>query len=187
LGRKVITDDDFEEIKSVAGMDIAYIGDTAYGAYVEMDTECEIIKRKTVKTKVNFPYMPTYLSYREMPVLNELFKKEKPSVVMIDGNGILHPRQFGMASHFGFLNSVPSIGIAKKLLRGELNEKYVYIKGKKAGFMYGKEKPIYISAGHRISLETSIAIVKKFCRYRIPEPLRQAHMLAKAAKNENNL
>jgi len=53
--------------------------------------------------------------------------------------------------------------------------------------MYDKEKPIYISAGHRISLETSIAIVKKFCRYRIPEPLRQAHMLAKAAKNENNL
>lgn len=187
LSSKVVTDDDFEEIKSVAGMDVAYVGDTAYGAYVEMNIECEIIKRKTVKMRVDFPYIPTYFSYQEMPVLNELFKKEKPSVVMVDGNGILHPRQFGMASHFGFLNSVPSIGIAKKLLCGELNGKYVYIKGKKAGFMYGEEKPIYISVGHKISLESSLAIVKKFCRYRIPEPLRQAHMLAKAAKNENNL
>jgi len=187
LSRKVITDDDFGEIESVAGMDVAYAGDTAYGAYVEMDTECRIIKRKTVKMKVDFPYIPTYFSYREMPVLNELFKKEKPSVVMVDGNGILHPRQFGMATHFGFLNSVPSIGIAKKLLCGKIDGNYIYIKGKKVGFMHGKEKPIYISVGHKISLESSLALIKKFCRYRIPEPLRQAHMLARTARNENNL
>lgn len=187
LGRRVVTDDDFEEIESVAGMDVAYAGDTAFGAYVEMDNECIIIERKTAKMKVDFPYIPTYFSYREMPVLNELLKKEKPSVVMIDGNGILHPRQFGMASHFGFLNSVPSIGIAKKLLCGRIDGNYIYMNGKKAGFMHGREKPIYISAGHKISLESSLAIVKRFCRYRIPEPLRHAHILANKIKSENNL
>jgi deoxyribonuclease V len=187
LRDKVIARDEFGEMKSIGGMDVAHAGDKAYGAYVEMDTDGNIIKRKVTIKKLTFPYIPTYLSYRELPVLHELIDKEKPSVAMIDGNGILHPRGLGMASHFGALHSLPSIGIAKKLLCGEVKGGEVYMNGKKAGIVYGGKKPIYISPGHMISIKSSLEITKKFCRYRIPEPIRQAHILANRAKNENNL
>ncbi|MEA2053734.1 MAG: endonuclease V [Candidatus Thermoplasmatota archaeon] len=187
LRNKVITKDRFKEVETVAGIDVACAGDKAYGACVEIDTDGNIIKRKVTIKKLTFPYIPTYLSYRELPVLHELIDKEKPSVVMIDGNGILHPRQMGMASHFGVLHSIPSIGIAKKLLCGKIKGKYVFMDGEKIGAIYGAGKPIYVSPGHKISLGSSLAITKKFCRCRIPEPIRQAHILANKAKNENNL
>jgi len=187
LSSRVITHDDFEKMESVAGMDVAYSGDMAYGAYVEMDMNGNVAEVDVVRTTTSFPYIPTYFSYRELPVLEKLLKGKKVDAVMVDGNGVLHPRHFGIASHLGVLNSLPSIGIAKKLLCGHVKENYVYMGGEKVGAAHGKTKPIYISPGHKISVEGSLAIAKKFCKYRIPEPLRQAHILANEAKNENNL
>jgi len=182
LRKKVCLENKFEEIKTIAGMDVAYDSKEGYGAYVEMDIDGNVIKEKVIRREITFPYIPSYLAYREIPILNELIKKEKPSVVMIDGNGILHPYKFGIACHFGVLNKIPSIGIAKKLLCGKVKNSYIYIGDEKVGIKYAKNaKPIYISPGHNISLEGAFIITMKLCKYRIPEPLRKAHILANRA------
>ncbi len=183
LRERVCTKDDFKKIEIIGGMDVAYTGEIGYGAYVEMDMKGNILKEKAVKKKITFPYMPSYLAYRELPILNALIKKEKPSLVMIDGNGILHPYKFGLASHFGVANNIVSIGIAKKLLCGKVRRRYVYIGNERVGISYKKSgKPIYVSPGHKISLESAFIITKKMCAYRIPEPLRKAHLLATKAR-----
>lgn len=183
LRKKICLKDEFGKVRTIAGMDVAYDKEKAYGAYVEMDMEGNMLKGKIVEKEITFPYIPSYLAYRELPVLNNLIKKEKPSVVMIDGNGVLHPYKFGIASHFGILNDIPSIGVAKKLLCGEVKNGYIYLKGEKVGIIYKKNtKPIYISPGHKISMESAFMLTKKMCIYRLPEPLRKAHILANEAK-----
>lgn len=166
-------EDDFK-YSTVAGMDVAY-GKKAYGAYVEFDFKGNVIKKKVVTKKIDFPYIPTYLAYREIPVLNELIKDESPGIVMLDGNGILHPRLFGLACHFGVQNKIATIGIAKKLLCGEKKDDMIFLKGKIVGKKLGK---IYVSPGNKISVESSYEIAKKFLKFSIPEPVRYAHILA---------
>ena len=186
MSKRVVTEDDFEKIERIAGMDVAYKGNTAYGAYVEMDMKGNVIEKNTETMEVNFPYIPTYFSYRELPVLEKLLEGRHPDIVMVNGSGVAHPRHFGMASHLGVLHSLPVIGITKRLLCGEVRGKYIYMGKEKVGAVYGKN-PIYISPGHKISVDSSVAISKELCRYRIPEPLMQAHVLATETKNENNL
>ena len=184
LRKKVCLKDVFGEIETIAGMDVAYSREKGYGAYVEMDMDGNVVKEKVIRKDVNFPYIPSYLAYRELPILNDLMKGERPSVVIIDGNGILHPYKFGLASHFGVVNNIASIGIAKKLLCGEIKGRYVYIGNEKVGIEYIKNaKPIYISPGHKISIDSAFTLTKKMCIYRIPEPLRKAHILANKAKD----
>lgn len=189
LSKKVKTTDDFNEIKTVAGFDVAYPNnefDDACGACVVMDYKTkQVTEEKTVFAKTYFPYIPTYLSYRELPVIKELVNSldSQPTILMLDGNGILHPYRFGLASHIGVLLDIPSIGVAKSLLIGEIKDNLVTINNEKRGYtlLLSKraEKPIYVSTGHKISFKTSLDVVKYFCNYKIPEPLRRAHMLAK--------
>lgn len=183
LRNKVILEDDFE-LETVAGMDVAYGKKYAYGAYVEFDLDGNILRKKVVKKKIEFPYIPTYLAYRELPVLMELVKNEEPSIVMVDGNGILHPRFFGIACHFGVVANIATIGIAKKLLYGEERNGYIYIGNKKVG---KKLKKIYVSPGHKIGIDKAYEIARKFMKYSLPEPIRQAHILANKAKRENEM
>ena len=181
LKEKLSMEDDFS-VETIAGMDVAY-GKKAYGAYVEFDAESmEIVKKKVVSMEIKFPYVPTYLAYRELPVLQELIKGEKPSIIMIDGNGLLHPRLFGIACHFGVLHDMATIGIAKKLLYGKEKDDYIFIEGKKVGKRLGK---IYVSPGNKISVESAWKIAKKFMKYAIPEPVRQAHILANEARTRD--
>jgi len=181
LRQKMRIRDDFH-LSTIAGMDISYSKKYAYGAYVEMDAEGNILKKKTVKRKIDFPYIPTYLAYREMPVLNELIKNESPGMVMLDGNGLLHPRLFGVACHFGVVNDVPSLGVAKKKLCGEEKNGIIFVDGRKVGIRMGK---VYISPGHRISVDSAAEIAKMFMKYSIPEPVRQAHILANEARKKD--
>ncbi|MEM1513748.1 MAG: endonuclease V, partial [Candidatus Thermoplasmatota archaeon] len=149
----------FEKIdmpETIAGIDVAY-GKYAYGAYVECENY-EITKVKVIRKKVEFPYIPTYLAYRELPVLQDLIKNEKPDVVMIDGNGLLHPRFFGIACHFGVINNLPTIGIAKKLLTGSEKNGYIFIGNRKVGVKINK---FFVSPGNRIDIESSKKIFKK--------------------------
>jgi deoxyribonuclease V len=115
--------------------------------------------------------------------------EEKPSVLMLDGNGILHPRGIGIASHVGVLFDIPTIGVAKSLLCGEVRKDDLVKKGwaeivyngKPQGIAFnssGSAKQIYISPGHKLSLKTAFKIVRHLTDYRIPEPTRQAHILA---------
>jgi len=152
---------------------------------------------KVVEDKVNFPYISTFLAFRELPIMLKLYKnlKLKPDVVFIDGQGISHPRGCGIASHFGVETGAVSVGIAKKKLCGEYQPpgenrgsfSYLVYKNEIVGAVLrtrDKVKPIYVSIGHKISLETAIELVLKTSIYRIPEPLRLAHnLLQKIRKN----
>jgi len=188
LSKKVEIIDGFEEIETVAGFDVAYPKndfDDCCGACVVMDYETKkIIEEKTIYTKIFFPYIPTYLSFRELPFMKKLVVslKSKPTILMIDGNGLMHPYGFGIASHVGVSFDIPSIGVAKSMLCGKLENNVVKIGNKKIGdALFSSKrvrKPIYVSPGHNISFKTSLEVVKHLSVYKNPEPLRQAHILA---------
>lgn len=184
LGGQVTVCDDVGGITSVAGVDVAYRGSMAHGAYVEMTVDNEIAAVKAVEMQVRFPYIPTYLSYRELPVVTELLDGETPSLVMVDGNGILHPYGIGLASHVGVLHEVPTVGVAKSLLCGEVHQGSVCLHGEKVAVRAGNGTPIYVSPGHRISVDTAAAVAERWRRHRIPEPIRQADIAAGKAKRK---
>ena len=189
LSKKVKLKDDFTEIETVAGIDIAYPKngfEDVCGACIVMDYKTrQIIEEKIVFAKIHFPYISTYLSYRELPVVEKLIKtlESKPTVLMSDGNGVLHPYGFGLASHVGVTLNISTIGVAKNLLCGDIEDSIVRIDGKQRGMVLFSSdqvrKPVYVSPGHKISFETSLNVVKHLNLYKIPEPLRQAHILAK--------
>jgi deoxyribonuclease V len=189
LSKKVKLKDGFTEIETVAGIDVAYTKNEfkdVCGVCIVMDYKTkQIIEEKIVFAKTYFPYISTYLSYRELPVVEKLIKnlESKPTVLMLDGNGVLHPYGIGLASHTGIILDVPTVGVAKNLLYGRLENNIVKIDNKKRGYALFSSKrvrkPVYVSPGHEISFETSLDVVKHLNLYKIPEPLRQAHILAK--------
>ena len=189
LSKKVKLKDSFTEIETIAGIDVAYTKnefEDVCGACIVMDYKTkQIIEDKIIFAKTYFPYISTYLSYRELPVVEKLIKnlESKPTVLMLDGNGVLHPYGIGLASHTGVVLDVPTVGVAKNLLYGRLENNIVKIDDEKRGYALFSskrvKKPVYVSPGHKISFETSINVVKHLSRYKIPEPLRQAHTLAK--------
>jgi deoxyribonuclease V len=189
LSKKVSLQDGFKKINTVAGIDIAYPKnefEEACGACVVLDYKTKkIIEKKTIFWETNFPYISTYLFHREFPIIWELFNilKSEPTVFMFDGNGILHPYGIGLATQAGIKLNVPSIGIAKRLLYGDIAGNDVQINGVKKGITYFSsdkiKRPIFVSPGHKISFNTTYKIVRKLSRFKIPEPLRQAHILAK--------
>ena len=147
-------------------------------------------------TEVRFPYIPTYLTYRELPVLAELLKEDRDfDLLMVDGNGILHPIGIGIASHIGVVMDIPTIGIAKGLLYGNLRStgesgmNEVFDEKQTLGYSLLStsriKRPIFISPGHRITPKTALGLVKELCNFKMPEPLRQAHM--EATKERRNI
>ncbi len=188
LKEEVIVDDRFST-NLVGGVDVSYEGRMAFGALVIMDSSFHIKDVVLKKVTVNFPYIPTYLAFREGKIIGELLKDvDKDIVLLVDGNGILHPREFGLASHVGVEYDVPTIGVAKSLLIGELQEDKIIYRGKQLGWFVksGKRKGIYTSPGHRVSMETSLRIVRNFLKFKNPEPLRLAHMYANQIRQKTN-
>ncbi len=178
MRERVLLEDNFST-EIVGGVDISYEGRNAYGALVVVKGEKKEIITK--KMRVDFPYIPTYLAFREAPLIGELIKELSEDIILlVDGNGILHPRFFGLASHVGVEYNLPTVGVAKSLLLGEVRGEKVIFKGKQVGLFLksGRSRGIYISPGHRVSMESSLKIVKKFTRYKNPEPLRLAHIYA---------
>ncbi|MEW6002496.1 MAG: deoxyribonuclease V [Nitrospirota bacterium] len=148
--------------------------------------------------KVVFPYVPGYLSFREGPAIIEAFNKLhiRPDLILLDGQGIAHPKGIGLASHIGVLLDIPAIGCAKSRLIGEYKEPE-YKKGEWSSLKYGKKvvgavlrtkdniRPIFVSPGHKIDLRVSIKIVLSCTStYRIPDPLRKADHISKKIKKE---
>lgn len=179
----------------IAGVDIsADKGQgVATGAVVVLQyPELEVVETKVVNDKLNFPYIPGLLSFREAPLILAACQKLTitPDLILVDGQGIAHPRRMGLASHIGlFLNS-PTIGCAKSLLCGTHQlpgaKPGSYAEVVDTGETIGAAlrtklgtKPIYVSIGHKIDLPTAIYWVMKCCRgYRIPESTRLAHLAA---------
>ncbi len=150
-----------------------------------------------VEDVVSFPYIPTFLAFREMPLLIKLYEKAKvkPDVFFIDGQGIAHPRGCGIASHFGVETGMVSVGVAKTRLFGYYDEpgerrgefSYLKYRGKILGAVVrtrDRTAPVFVSVGHRISLRTAVNLVLKTSKYRIPEPTRLAHNLLQRVRRE---
>ena len=170
VAKKVIVKDDFDEIKLVAGVDQAFKDNEIISAVVVCDYKTMgIVEKKYAVVKATFPYIPGFLSYREAPAIIEAFNKleNKPDVLLVDGHGIAHPRKIGLASHVGLLLDIPTIGIAKNLLCGEINEDNIIIGEKVVGFkLITKEhaSPLFVSPGHKMGLKSSLEIIKDCIR-----------------------
>jgi len=192
LFEQVIREDTLpDSIRYVAGVDVAYAKGTSIGAVAVLDfASLSLIESKVARLKTRFPYIPTLLSFREIPPAYSAIKKleVEPDVFLVDGQGIAHPYRLGFAAHLGLAINRPTIGVAKSRLCGKVEP--VGEHGW-APLMDGEEiigaevvtklgtKSIYVSIGHRVSLKRAIEIVRDCTRtYRIPEPTRRAHILA---------
>lgn len=186
LAKKVKIKDDFEKIELIAGCDQAFKEKDVFSVVVVLDKDMKEIEKADAQVKAPIPYISGFLSYREAPAVVEAFTKlnQKPDLLMVDANGILHPRRIGMASHLGILLDVPTIGVAKNPYVGEVKGDKIYYNDKLRGVLVKTKtgsKPLYISPGHRISLKTAVEIVKKCLKdpHKLPEPLHLAHRYVK--------
>ncbi len=188
----VLVDKPPKKIKTAGGFDVSYSKEKAHSAGVVLDFEnLEIVEKRIVKTYARFPYIPTFLSFREGPLIMKAYEglKTKPDVLMINGQGIAHPLRAGLATHVGVLLNKPTIGVAQKRLVGEYKipkkpgeySKLIF-EGKQVGWVFKTKKgcnPIFVSSGHMVSLEKSLNIARECMRNsKLPEPLRFAHELS---------
>jgi deoxyribonuclease V len=195
LRQRVVCKDRLRAVRFVAGADVGFedSGKTTRAAVVVLSfPQLELVEKSIVRRKTRFPYIPGYLSFREAPaVLAALGKlRQKPDLLLCDGQGIAHPRRFGLACHIGVLADIPTIGVAKTRLVGQYREPATS-KGSQSPLIDDGEligtvlrtrdnvKPLFVSCGHRIGLETAVDYVLKcVTRYRLPETTRWAHHLA---------
>ena len=191
LAKLVVREDTLPKtIRFVAGVDVAYSKQHSMGAVAVLDYESlSLVEVKAAKIKTSFPYIPTLLSFREIPPAQAAVRKLKttPDVFLVDGQGIAHPYRLGFASHLGLVIDMPTIGVAKSLLCGIVgvfNQNGwapIVDRGEVIGaaVVRGERKPVYVSVGHRVSIKRAIDVVKHCApRYRVPEPIRAAHKIA---------
>src|SRR5690242_7453777 len=198
LAQRIILEDHVSEVRHVAGVDMAIneAHGTARAAVVLLSYPAmEIIERHIYEEPLRMDYVPGLLSFREAPSVLGAFHqlRQQPELVMVDGQGIAHPRRIGIASHLGLWLNLPTIGCAKSILTGTYNHEQLGVeagswvplrsKGETIGAAVrtrSKVNPMIISPGHLISLETSISYVLACSKgYRLPEPTRQADKLSK--------
>jgi deoxyribonuclease V len=202
LQKRVITQNGFREINTIAGVDLAQIqgGEQLIcGILVYSFPELIEIERCSAIVRVVFPYIPGLLAFREGPAIIGTVKqlKTKPDMLMVDGQGIAHPRGCGIASHVGVILDMPSIGVAKKRLYGNFDEPGE-MRGDWAelsshtGELIGavlrtknNTRPVFVSIGHKIDLKTSIRVTLRCANgFRIPGPTRKADMFVAELKRK---
>ena len=182
-------------VRFVAGLDAAFTPDECVAAVVLWDLDRrDVVEQHVARVPLRFPYIPGLLSFREAPALLAALKKlrQKPDVLMCDGQGIAHPRRFGIACHVGVLADLPSVGCAKSLLVGEYREPAPR-RGSAAALTDRDERigtvlrtrdgvrPVFVSVGHCADLPTMKDLVLRCAsRYRLPEPTRLADQLCGA-------
>jgi len=186
-----------KEPKLVGGCDLTFVDPyknptIGIGAFVVLRyPEMEVVEKRYEVMKVEIPYYPGFLAFRELPLLIKTFRKLKnrPQLVVVDGHGIAHPRGLGIAAHFGVVEKVPTVGCAKKILYGKTEEPcrekgcYTPILDPKDGKVIGYSlrtrsnvKPVYVSAGNLITNEEARDwVLRLSTKYRLPEPTRLAH------------
>ncbi len=175
------------EAELVAGVDVSYVGRVAYSAAVVMDESLDVLGISTAETRVDFPYVSGFFSYRELrPAMKALQGLSDYDVLMVNGHGLAHPRGFGLASHIGVETNKPTIGVTRRLLCGELDDPDAEETPiRHGGNVIGAKmtsptgSPVYVSVGHLITLEACIEIANAwFLDHSLPEPLMAAHMYA---------
>ena len=199
----VSLEDGFGEIKTVAGLDLSFDieGNRGHAVVVVLSyPDFRVLETRYATASLKMPYIPGLLSFRESPVALEAFAQVEtaPDLLMVDGQGLAHPRGFGIACHLGVLLDVPSIGVAKSFLYGKYDADAL---GDAAGvsvplldragrLVIGsvtrtkqRTNPLFLSPGHRVSVASATRLVLDAVRgYRLPEPTRQAHNLITAYK-----
>ncbi len=195
LASRVVLKDKYsiDEIEYVVGVDQAFAGDKVISAAVKLSfPDLEELEHVTTVEDAKFPYIPTFLMFREGdPAVNAVKKVlSGKTVILVDGSGIAHPRKCGLATFISLSTGEPAIGITKKKLYGNIKEegnRTLLVDGERIiGYVLKtckRCKPIYISPGSFISPETSLRITEMCLRgYKLPEPIRIAHKLADLAK-----
>ncbi len=198
IARAVVQKDGFKKLETVAGCDISFAEkDKAYAACAVLSYDgLKLLRKKAVRVKVDFPYIPTFLAFRETEGLLRVLRGMEADVYMVGAHGLAHPRRAGLACHIGVLLDRPTLGVAKSKLVGEAKEP---AKGHGSCSLVkdGKEtigaavrtrsggKPVYVSVGHRLELKTAVRIALETTRsHLLPEPLQMAHELATKAMRE---
>ncbi len=188
--------------RTIAGTDLAFDprAGLAHAAVVIVDAATLApVTAAAVTRPVDFPYVPGLLSFREIPALLDCLERlgELPDLFICDGQGIAHPRAFGLAAHLGVLLDRPSIGCAKSRLVGEHAEPHadrggqaeLCYQGRVVGAVLRTRRnvrPLYISPGHRVTVADATALVLATAtRFRVPEPIRLAHRLAAEEKRNH--
>lgn len=195
LRSQVHIEDDFGELRAVAGVDAGFEdeGATARAAVVVLSfPSLEPVEYAVARAPAIFPYIPGFLSFREAPAIIDALAmlKAPPDLLICDGQGIAHPRRLGIASHIGVVTGLPAIGCAKSLLVGRHPE-LPDLRGERVPLLHRGEQvgwalrtrvgvtPVYVSPGHRVALATAVDLVMAcVTRYRLPETTRYAHNLA---------
>ncbi|WP_435946575.1 deoxyribonuclease V [Dryocola sp. BD586] len=197
LASSVIREDrfDVDPPAFIAGADVGFEqgGEVTRAAIVLLKyPSLELVEYKVARIATTMPYIPGFLSFREYPALLAAWEmlSRKPDLLFVDGHGISHPRRLGVASHFGLLVDVPTIGVAKKRLCGrfeplgdEVGEKRPLIdKGEQLAWVWRSKKrcnPLFVATGHRVSVDTALLWVQRcMAGYRLPEPTRWADAVA---------
>lgn len=195
LRQEVVTQDQFGTVQFVAGIDVGFEEDgaiTRAAVAVLTYPELKLCESAIARRPTTFPYIPGFLSFREVPAVLDALEQVKtvPDLLLCDGQGLAHPRRFGIACHLGVLTNLPAIGVAKSRLIGTHAEVPDH-RGAWVPLLHKSEtigavlrtrigtNPLFISSGHRVSLETAIAYVMGCTtKYRLPETTRHAHKLA---------
>lgn len=194
LARQVIAEDHLADVQYIAGVDVAYSKHSGklIAAVVILEADSlKVAESVVVEDHVQFPYIPGLFSFRELPPVIQAFQQIKtpPQLIVCDGQGLAHPRRFGLASHLGVLLDMPAIGCGKTRLLGEFEEpgldrgamSSLMDRGEVIGSAVRTQdgiKPIFVSVGHKISLATACDWILKLApRYRLPETTRQADQL----------
>lgn len=193
LRKRILCQRDVEDVCSVAGVDVGVKGDMARAAVVVLSyPDLQPLAQSVAEQPVPFPYVPGLLSFREMPSILSAFERlsTEPDLIIVDGQGIAHPRRLGIASHLGVWLDKPTIGCAKSRLWGRHKEPGMQ-RGAYAYLYDGEEvigaalrtkdrtRVVYVSVGHRMDLRSAIEVVLRCCRgYRLPQMTRLAHQVA---------
>jgi deoxyribonuclease V len=195
LRDQVVRENTLGPVRRVAGVDVGFEdeGKTTRAAVVVLDFPGLTVQEQAIsRTPTHFPYVPGYLSFRELPGVMQALEQLRttPDLVLCDGQGIAHPRRFGLACHLGVITGLPTIGVAKSRLIGQYQEpadhkgswEPLWDKEEMIGAVLRTRdhvRPLFISTGHRVDLPTAIDYVLRCTtRYRLPETTRWAHKLA---------
>lgn len=195
LAERIEHHDRLGDIQLLAGVDVGFedAGQTTRAAVAVLDAATlTVVDQAVARRPTSFPYIPGLLSFREIPAVLEAFAAlhRAPDLLLVDGQGIAHPRRIGIASHLGLLLDLPSIGVGKSRLVGKAEEPGrdkgcwtpLMDKGETIGAVLRSRTdiaPLYISIGHRVCLDTALAWTQRaLTRYRLPETTRAAHRLA---------
>ena len=195
LASRVVTGPalDLGAVRYVAGADVSTEGDRAFATVAVLDFPgLSVVEIEGFEARLEFPYVPGLLAFREIPSVASALRKVETAVdaVILDAQGLAHPRRMGLASHIGLFLDVPTVGCAKSLLVGRHEEPGLE-KGSVADLVHREEvvgrvvrtrervSPVYVSVGNGIDLSSAVELVLACCtKYRLPEPTRQAHNAA---------